>query len=180
MKKSAVAAVAAALILLFADASAEDSGDPWEPIRFFEGKWTGTGEGKSGISTSEREYEFILGGNFMRISNRSVFKPQETNPKGEIHENLDIISYDTGRGKVILRQFHIEGFANTYVLESVSEDGKKLVFVTEQIENGPPGMSARLVLEKSGEDSFGESFELSMNDGEYTCLIKNIFQRTED
>ena len=177
--KRTIAVTAAAMTLLCFAAVAEEVSDPWAPMRFFEGKWTGTGEGKSGFSTTDRGYEFILGGNFMKAFNRSVFEPQEKNPKGEVHENLDIFSYDGGRGKIVLRQFHIEGFANTYVLESVSEDRKKLVFVTEQIENGPPGMTARLVLEIGGEDSFGERFELSMGGGEYACLITNVFKRAE-
>ena len=177
--KRTIAATAAVLALFCIAAIAEESSDPWEPVRFFEGKWTGTGEGKSGISTTGREYEFILGGNFMKAFNHSVFEPQEKNPKGEIHENLDIFSYDGGRGKIVLRQFRIEGFANTYILESISEDGKKLVFVTEKIENGPPGMTARLVLEIDGEDSFSERFELSMGGSEYACLITNLFKRAE-
>ena len=179
MTKRIIAAAVAALMLICVPAAAGDDGDPWGPMRFFEGKWTGKGEGKSGISTTEREYEFILGGNFMQVRNRSVFEPQDKNPKGEIHENLDIISYDAGRGKIVLRQFHVEGFANTYVLESVSEDGMKLVFVTEHIENGVPGMSARLVLEIDGEDSFGERFELSAG-GDYACLITNTFKRAAE
>ena len=116
----------------------------------------------------------------MRGFNRSEFEPQERNPKGEVHENLDVFSYDSGRGKIVLRQFHVEGFTNTYVLESVSGNGKKLVFVTEHIESGPPGMSARLVIELGNEGTFGERFELSMGGSDYACLITNTFRRAAD
>ena len=143
------------------------------------GKWSGTGQGKAGVSTTEREYAFVLGGNYIHASNRSVFEPQEKNPKGETHENVDYYSWDAGREKIVLRQFHVEGFTNTYVLDSVSEDGKEFVFVTEHIENGPPGMSARLVLKIEGGDVFSERFELSMGGGEYSCMITNMMKRVE-
>ena len=37
----------------------------------------------------------------------------------------------------MLRQFHIEGFVNQYKLESISADGKTIVFISEAIENIP-------------------------------------------
>ncbi len=70
MKRS-IAATAAVLMLLCIISEAEETSDPRAPMRFFEGKWTGTGEGKSGISTTDREYKFILGGNFMNVFKRT-------------------------------------------------------------------------------------------------------------
>ena len=166
-----------AVLSVCVSAAAEDTADRWGPVRILEGRWTGTGDGKSGLSTTEREYTYILGGNYMKGTNRSVFEPQEKNPKGEVHENIDFFSFDSGRGKIILRQFHVEGFTNTYVLDSVSADGRELVFVTEHIENGPPGMSARLMISILDEDSFSERFELSTGGPEYSCLITNTMKR---
>jgi len=39
-----------------------------------------------------------------------------------MHENWDIISWDRGRAKCVLRQFHVEGFVNQYILDSLSSD----------------------------------------------------------
>ena len=53
------------------------------------------------------------------------------------------MSYDKAAKKLVLRQFHVEGFVNHYVLESVSEDGRTIVFVTAAIENIAPGFRGR-------------------------------------
>ncbi|MHC4141745.1 MAG: hypothetical protein ACYSUF_07675 [Planctomycetota bacterium] len=63
--------------------------DPWQPLRFFAGRWEGTGEGRWGHSTVEREYEFVLGGKFLFARNKSVYPPQEKNPEGEVHRVYD-------------------------------------------------------------------------------------------
>jgi hypothetical protein len=44
---------------------------------------------------------------------------------------------DRSRKRIILRQFHVEGFVNQYVQAAPSADGR-LVFVTESIENIQP------------------------------------------
>jgi hypothetical protein len=61
----------------------------------------------------------------------------------------------------VLRQFHVEGFVNQYVHESTSEDGKTILFVTEAIENIPPGWRARETYILSGPDELVERFELA-------------------
>ncbi len=50
--------------------------DPWEALRFLAGRWEGTGEGRWGHATVEREYEFVLGGKFLFARNKSVYPPQ--------------------------------------------------------------------------------------------------------
>jgi len=105
--------------------------DVWEAFRYFDGTWIGKGEGMTGTSTGSLTFEFIFNDRFLKMTNRSVFEPQAANPSGEVHEDLGFFSYDQGRKKHVLRQFHIEGFINQYVLESLSEDGKTFVFVSE-------------------------------------------------
>ena len=68
-----------------------------------------------------------------------VYPQQEKNPKGEVHEDLGLFSYDGKRKKFVLRQFHVEGFVNEYVEQEITADGKTLRFVTERIENIPDG-----------------------------------------
>jgi hypothetical protein len=43
----------------------EDKQDIWAPLRFFVGSW----EGSSSKSKTERDYEFILEGKFLRVHN---------------------------------------------------------------------------------------------------------------
>ena len=145
------------LFLIFLFATSLTSQSVWEPLKFLEGSWQGTGNGKPGISTVERTYEFVLNGKFLSARNKSVYAPQAANPKGETHEDRGMISFDRARKRFVFRQFHVEGFVNTYV----SEDGKPLVFVSEAIENIPPGWRARESYTILSADELTETFELA-------------------
>ena len=54
-------------------------------------------------------------------------RPQEGNPKGEIHEDIGFISYDRGAKKFSLRQFHAEGCINEFKLESFDPKQRRFV-----------------------------------------------------
>ena len=151
--------------LLLAHAAWAQNPSPAEPDRFqalrlFLGAWEGDGQGQPGKSKVTREYTLVLDGRFIEVRNRSLYAPQEGNP-GEDHEDVGYFSFDSGRGKHVLRQFHVEGFVNQYVHESTSDDGKTLTFVTEAIENIPAGWRARETYMLLGPDELVERFELA-------------------
>lgn len=154
-----------------------DKVDPWERFRYFLGSWKGAGSGKPGESQVEREYQFILNEQFIQISDRAVYEPQERNPEGEVHEEIGFISYDRTREIHILREFHVEGYVNQYVLEDPLPDGGKLVFRTEAIENIPPDWQARTTYEILGDNEFIETFDLAGPGGDWSCFITNEFKR---
>ena len=52
----------------------------------------------------------MLGDRFLHERNVSTYPPQPANPKGERHEHESYFSYDRDRGRIVLRQFHTEGF----------------------------------------------------------------------
>jgi hypothetical protein len=117
--------------------------DPWEPLMYFVGSWEGAAKGQPGNGKVEREYQFVLNGKYLQAKNKSTYPPQEKNPKGEVHEDWGLFSYDRGRKQFVLRQFHVEGFVNQYALDRAASNDKTLVFVTESIENIPAGWRAR-------------------------------------
>ena len=61
----------------------------------------------------------------------------------------------------MLRQFHVEGFVNQYVMTRSSADRKTFVFTTESIENIPAGWRARETYRILSADEFVEEFELA-------------------
>ena len=89
--------------------------DPFESVAFLIGRWEGTSEGQPGKGTLRREYERVLNGRFIRVRNRSEYPAQAKNPKGEIHEDEGYVSFDRARKRLVLRQFHVEGFVNQYL-----------------------------------------------------------------
>ena len=134
--------------------------DPLDRLAFFVGRWEGTAEGKPGKSTVRREYARALRSRFIRATHWSEYPPQEKNPKGEIHEDEGFFSFDRARKRLVFRQFHVEGFVNTYVEEGESTPDK-IAFVTEAIENIPAGWRARETYLVHGPDDIEEIFELA-------------------
>jgi hypothetical protein len=134
--------------------------DPFARVSFLVGRWEGTSEGQPGAGKVSREYKLALNGKFIHVQNRSEYAAQEKNPKGEIHQDEGFISFDRTRKKLVLRQFHIEGFVNQYV-EDDSSSPTRIAFTTESIENIPAGWRARETYVVLGPDEFEEVFELA-------------------
>lgn len=152
---------------------------PPELLKFLAGRWEGTTQGEPGRGQGERQYEFVLGSKFLRATNRTVYPPQEKNPKGEVHEDLGIYSYDGQKKKLVFRQFHVEGFVNEYVEQSVSADGKTVVLVTERIENIPEGWRARETYKIVGPDEYVEVFELAQPQKDFALYSEGHWKRTK-
>jgi predicted methyltransferase len=151
------------------------SGDPWAPVRFLSGKWTGDVEGEPGKGKSEREYRFVLNDAYIEVRNKSTYAPSPKNPKGEVHEDWGVISFDKSRKKLVLRQFHIERFVNQYVQEA-ADDGA-LRFTSEAIENIASGYRAREIYRVTGPDTFIERFEIAAPGKDFEIYSETRFQR---
>jgi len=108
---------------------------------------------------------------------RVAFAPQEQNPKGEVHEDWGMFSFDKARKAIVLRQFHVEGFVNQYVLKHVAADGQEFVFETEAIENVPSGFRARTTYRVTGPEKFESIFELAPPGAEFSEYRRNRLSR---
>jgi hypothetical protein len=151
--------------------------DPWQPVRGLLGTWEGDTQGQPGQGTARREYRFILKDRFIHVGNTSTYPPQEKNPRGEVHEDVGFISYDKAARKLVLRQFHVEGFVNHYALDSVSADGRTIMFVTTAIENIPSGWRARETYRIVSDDEFVETFALAQPGSDFVTYSETRFRR---
>ena len=96
-----------------------------------------------------------------------------------MHEDRGFISYDKGRKTFVLRQFHIEGFVNQYKIESISQDGKTIVFVSESIENIPAGYRAKETYQVVNENEFAETFEIAEPGKDFELYSTATLRRTK-
>lgn len=151
--------------------------DPWAPVRMLVGKWQGTATGQSGDGTVVRSYEFVLNGKFIHETNLTTYPPQAKNRKGEIHEHRSYISVDKARKLLVLRQFHVEGFVNQFVLNRDGSTPARLVFESENFENFSNKWRARETYELLGADEFVETFELAPPDKPFQTYSRNHFKR---
>jgi hypothetical protein len=151
--------------------------DPLAPVSRLVGRWRGTSDGQPGSGSVERTYEHALG-RFIRVRNRSEYPPQPKNIKGETHEDEGLFSYDRARSRLVLRQFHTEGFVNTYLADS-GDSSRRLVFSSEAIENIPPGWRARETYVFVGNDQVEEVFELAEPGKDFEVYSRTRLERVK-
>src|SRR3569832_655984 len=103
-------------VVAVADAAQPDAleSDPWQPVRFLLGRWTGTVQGESGNGTAARRYEFTLANRFFAERDVSTYPAQARNRMAEAREHRGFISHDRLRNKLVLRQFDQDGNVHTY------------------------------------------------------------------
>lgn len=152
--------------------------DGWEALHYFLGTWKGRESGVAGDGVGERCYALVMERNYIVAANTSTFEPQEANPEGEVHEDWSFYSYDKLRDKVVLREFHSEGFVNRYLLKGWDPEQRRFVFESESIENLAEGWRARVTLTIDGENAFNESFELAAPGEESELLLENHWSRS--
>ena len=149
----------------------------WRPFNFFIGVWQGTGWGKPGISRVERKYELVLNEKFIFVQSKSVYEPRQNHPNGEVHEDWGFLSYDRARETFVFRQFHGEGFVNHYLLDQTSEEDQVISFVTEGIENIPPGWQAKESYRILNPDEFVETFQFAAPNRNFETYAENHLHR---
>ena len=89
---------------------------------------------------------------------------------------MGVFSFDSARKRIVLRQFHTEGFVNQYVLDPDSPPGR-LNLTTEAIENIPAGWRARETYVFTGSDQVEEIFELAEPGKDFEVYSRNRLAR---
>ena len=162
------------ILALFAVAAAAQQPDSFAPLRVLEGKWEGQATGEPGRGVSSREYKLDMNGRFLVGRNRSVYEPKPPSTKSEVHEDMGIFSYDRGAKKLVLRQFHAEGFVNEYV-----QTDNPLEFVTVRIENIPPGWKAKESYRVVSKDEVEETFSLAQPGKDFEVYSRTVLKRVK-
>jgi hypothetical protein len=167
--------IVCALLLAAASVAAEPAKDGLAELRWMEGNWRGIGEGDPGTSGSERHADSYLGAKYIRVTGRSVYPKQERNPKGEVHAQLNVWSFDRARSSIVMREFDTLGFVGTYVLDRAASALDRWVLVAESLENVPKGWKARYVVTRKSDDEYHEMLELDPDDKGFKPYVTNRF-----
>jgi hypothetical protein len=171
MRRFALILVCAAGLALHAAAQGIPEG--LERLDFLIGEWRGTTRGEPGEGTVERSCSRTLNDRFIECRTTATYPPREKNPKGEVHVDRAFYSYDKAAKKLRLRQFHGEGFANTYV------ESEPLVFVTTEIENIPAGWRAKETYAQTSADAWTERFELAPPGKDFAVYSSAVLERVK-
>jgi hypothetical protein len=142
-------------------------------LDFLVGEWRGTSSGRPGDGKVERVCAKVLSDRFVECRTTVTYPPQEKNPKGEVHVERAFFSYDKRAKLLRLRQFHGEGFVNTYT------ETEPLSFVTVDIENIPAGWRARETFASPSADTWTERFELAEPGKEFAVYSSSTMERVK-
>jgi hypothetical protein len=159
-------------------AQAEARPDPLAPLARFIGNWVGTASGESGEGTVTRSYKPTMRGRYLHEENVSRYAAKDAGKPAEVHEHMAMFSYDKARKLIVLRQFHVEGFVNTYRLVSLPGE-YPMVFESEAFENFSNSWKARESYEFSSDDEFVETFELAPPGKPYQVYSRNRLKRVQ-
>jgi hypothetical protein len=118
-----------------------------------------------------------MNGRFLAARNKSVYEPKSAEAKPEDHEDFGMFSYDRALKKLVLRQFHVEGFVNEYTLDAVGDDGKSFEFVTVRIENIPAGWRAKERYRFVSADEVIETFSLAAPGKDFEVYAETRLKR---
>jgi hypothetical protein len=162
------------LLLILPGVGAAEPPAGLQQLEFMIGTWRGTSSGEPGNGTVERECARILNDRFVECRTTTTYPAQEKNLKGEVHLDRSIYSFDKKAKKLRLRQFHAEGFVNSYV------EAGPLTFETVEIENIPAGWRARETYQQPAADAYEETFELSEEPGkEFEVYSRSTLQHVK-
>lgn len=177
--KHAAALLACALLLGGRAPAAEPLPEHWQPVQRLVGNWSGTATGASGEGTVKRRYALVMNSRFIHETNITTYPPQEKNKAGEVHEHWGVFSFDKARRTIVLRQFHVEGFVNTYRhAEPTPGAATALMFESESFENFNNAWKARETYEFLSDDEFVETFELAPPGKPFQAYSRNHFKRS--
>ncbi len=79
MRRVCGIAVSIVLFSFLATAQQPAAKSAFDPIKFFVGRWQGSTHGEPGKGEGERNYEFVLRGRFIRVTNKTIYPAQEKN-----------------------------------------------------------------------------------------------------
>jgi hypothetical protein len=167
-----------ALMLAASAGSAEPAAGLAE-FNWLVGDWAGLGEGEPGKSATERHIAPMLDGKFLRVEGRSVYPRQEGNPKGDVHAELGVWSFDRARKSIVLREFDTLGFVGTYVLDRKASEANRWVLVAEHLENVPSGWRARYIYTFVAPNEYHEVLELDSDGKGFKPYVGNRFLKVE-
>ena len=145
----------------------------FDKFDFLIGNWQGVESGVAGDGIGFRIYNYDLNKNYIVEKNQSSFPKSEKKPKGEVHRDFGVISYNSNNSSIIYRTFNVEGFTIIYVLDNAISSNDKFVFISREIENNPGNWKARTIIEKISETEFIEFFDIAMDGINFTPFLKN-------
>ena len=143
----------AALLLFFAGV-ASPAEDPWQPLRFLVGTWTGEGGGAPGQGSGSFSFQLDLQDKVLIRKNRADYPAAKDRPAYS-HEDLMVVYPEEKKWKAVY--FDNEGHVIHYSVE-LSKDQGVLTFLSDAV---PSAARYRLTYTKAPDGKLAIRFEIA-------------------
>lgn len=148
--------------------------DPWAPLQFLVGSWTGEGSGKTGdAAAGKASFAFDLDKKVIVRRNRAEFPPKPGEAKGAVHEDLMVIYPQSGAAPFRAVYFDSEGHVINY---DVSVRDGSAVFESQAVQNAP---RFRLTYDRAAGGAVATEFAIAPPGGEFKSYVKGTMKRAD-
>src|SRR5215831_7766048 len=154
--------------------AAAQAKDPWAPLSFLLGSWSGKGSGKPGdVAAGTASFSFDLKKNVIVRKNRAEIAAKPGATDGSVHEDLLIIYQQPAGGHFKAIYFDDEGHVINY---SVSFPDKQVGAVFESDAMGPgPRFRLTYTLAKNGDVE--TTFSIAPPGGDYKPYVSGVMTK---
>jgi hypothetical protein len=171
--------VVAFVLFLFPAASplsaqAVASSDPFAPLQFLMGDWTGPGSGKPGEGSGSCSFSFDLEKKVIIRRGRAEYAAKPGEKAGVRHEDLTIIYLPPDGSGLRAIYFDNEGHVIHYKV-SCPENNKSVIFESEGTEKGP---RFRLVYIPLSDGRLSIEFFIAPPGGDFKSYTKGTVKRS--
>ncbi len=140
------------------------------------GEWQGYGKFSNRTTYIHKSYSYDLGGMYLVERTLDMFPPDTLSTNFEVHQDFSVFYRDDATGGLKAKGFFIEGFIWSSNV-TLSDGGKVIAIETEDVENAPPGMRARITYRQQDPDNFTGLFEIAMPGGDYSVMEELVMER---
>jgi hypothetical protein len=163
--RGALVLVLGLLITSVASAGTIDPADAWRPMHPFIGTWKGTRSGTEGPVKVTRQYASAPTNHHLEIteSGGSRSKPGV----------WGIVSFDSQKDVLVLRQFGADGSASDMTLDPSASTAERVVFTSPESD----GARTRITYERTAANVFVERVERSASGQSFTVVSETQFVR---
>lgn len=147
--------------------------DPWQPLQFLIGNWTGVGSGKPGEGSGACSFSFDLDKKIIIRKNRAEYPPKPGEKSGIKHEDLMIIYQQPGNSQLQAIYFDNEGHVIIYKV-AIPEKSKSVVLESGDTDKSP---RFRLIYTLLSDGEVKIEFSIAPPGGDFKIYTKGVIKR---